>query len=363
LADDDFTNNKVQGEENASEQEPSEEDEFLKLLQEAGLLPDDAEELQGELDGEADEQGEVDELILELRKVPDWFMETGRLGNNKPFSDTHKQIYSLAQKFNSVKRIAHKLHISPSDVKRRIYSILRSWDRYQASLGKKKEEEEMAEKKEGAEPMSEPEAEIEPEPVEEPPEPPKRERGRPRKPPSDSGKEEKITPTLYTKSANTTTFKEIDKTVAEVLGQTFHRYAVEREVYARLGELLIFSLLQLGVVTRDDIVRYSEKLIEDPNALYEYIRHQLDAVLRVTDPDALMKTWQENMLLRRRVRVLQATADMLADTLKEYEEALRFLIGLLNKKQLEKLATYVFMKEALQEWGVLTAEQGGGAVE
>jgi len=360
LADGDFTNDKVQGEENASEQEPSEEDEFLKLLQEVGLLPDDANGLQGELDDEADEQGEVDELILELRKVPGWFMETGRLGNNKPFTDTHKQIYNLAQKFNNVKRIAHKLHISPSDVKRRIYSILRSWDRYQASLGKK-EEEEKAEKKE-AEPMPEPKAEIEPEPVEELPEPPKK-RGRPRKNPNDGGKEEKITSALYTKSANTTTFKEIDKTVAEVLGQTFHRYAVEREVYARLGELLIFSLLQLGVVTRDDIVRYSEKLIEDPNALYEYIRHQLDAVLRVTDPDALMKTWQENMLLRRRVRVLQATADMLADTLKEYEEALRFLIGLLNKKQLEKLATYVFMKEALQEWGVLTAEQGGGAVE
>jgi len=173
-------------------------------------------------------------------------------------------------------------------------------------------------------------------------------------------KEEKIPQKLYEFTKSTTTFKEIDKTLSEVLGAQFHDTAVRKEVYARLGELLIFSLLQLGVVERDKIVAYSEQLSTDPDRLYEYVKNQLDAVLRLTDAETLQRVWVELTALRRQVRALEATADMLSDTLKEYEDAIRFLMGLLTRDQLEKFSAYVFMKEFMKQYAPLQGAVPGG---
>ena len=192
------------------------------------------------------------------------------------------------------------------------------------------------------------------------PEPAPRARGgsrRPRK--ADDGDDEKIPTSLYQLSGKTTTFKEIDKALSELLGAQFHDSAIRKEVYARLGELLIFSLLQLGVVERDKIVQYSEQLSTDPSKLYEYVKNQLDAVLRLTDAEALKRVWVELTTLRRQVRALDATADMLAETLKEYEDALQFLMGMLTEDQLEKLAAYVFMKEYMKQF--VAPPQGASA--
>lgn len=172
--------------------------------------------------------------------------------------------------------------------------------------------------------------------------------------------QEKIYRDWYAKSLSTTTFREVDKALSKALGVQFHRHALEQEVYARIGELLVFSLLQLGVVDRDKIVNYSEKLVEDHNLLYEYIKTQFDSILRITDPETLMKTWQENMLLRRKLIQLQATADMLSDVVHYYENVVRFLTSILDREQTKKYITYIYALEYLRKLKLLEGGVMGG---
>ena len=171
-----------------------------------------------------------------------------------------------------------------------------------------------------------------------------RRRGRP-----PANGEEQMTKYLVDASKATTTFKEVDKTIAKVLGADFHDAAVKKNVYARLGELLIYTLLQLGAIDRDRIVEYSQTLVDDPDALYFYVKEQLDAVIKITDPETLQHVWMENAQLRMKVMALEATADMLSDALNYYGDTIRALIGLLNKKQLEKFATWVYMSEYMRK--------------
>ncbi|MCD6524121.1 MAG: hypothetical protein J7K48_03885 [Thermococcus sp.] len=169
---------------------------------------------------------------------------------------------------------------------------------------------------------------------------PKRKKGRP--PKSD---EEKVTNEAMKMSKATTTFKEIDKAIAESLGAQFHERAIREKTYSRLGELLIYTLLSLGAVDRDKIVAYSEQLVDDPDALYFYIKEQLDSVIKITDPETLRQVWMENAQLRMRVNALEATADMLAEALNYYGDVIRFLTGMLDKSQLEKFAAWIYMTE------------------
>jgi len=156
----------------------------------------------------------------------------------------------------------------------------------------------------------------------------------------------------YEFDTKTNIFKEVDKTLAKAFGAQFHRYALERDIYARLGELLIFSLLQLGVVERDKIVAYSEKLSEDPNALYEYVKTQLDAVLRITDPETLTKTWQENLALRNKVRALEASVDLLAEQLSFIKHMYNVALHLLDDEAYEVYVLYSYLVSALKEVGI-----------
>ena len=172
-------------------------------------------------------------------------------------------------------------------------------------------------------------------------------------------KEEKISNEVLKMSKATTTFKEIDKTIAELLGAEFHDSAVKKNIYAKLGELLIYTLLQLGAIDRDKIVEYSQTLVENPDALYFYVKEQLDAVIKITDPDTLQKIWMENAQLRARVMALEATADMLSDALNYYAETIRVLISLLDKKQLEKFATWIYMSEYMRRLKKKKKKVGG----
>lgn len=165
---------------------------------------------------------------------------------------------------------------------------------------------------------------------------------------SSGGEDERITNAVYQMSKATTIFKEVDKTVAQLLGAEFHDAAIKKDVYARLGELLIYTLLQLGAIDRDQIVAYSQQLVEDPNVLYFYVKEQLDAVIKITDPDKLKKIWMENANLRMKLLAYEATADMLSDALNYYAQVIRFLVSLLDRKQLEKFAMWIYMFEFMR---------------
>ncbi|MCD6524922.1 MAG: hypothetical protein J7K48_08040 [Thermococcus sp.] len=238
--------------------------------------------------------------------------------------------------------IAKKVGVNPTTVKRAVGKLLDLYhelaDEFERERGEK------------AAPQPEPEPEPEPKP--------KARKGG--KKPAGDDNEGKITNAVYQMSKATTTFKEVDKTIANLLGAEFHDAAIKKNVYARLGELLIYTLLQLGAIDRDKIVSYSQQLVDDPDALYFYVKEQLDAVIKITDPDTLQRVWIENANLRMKVMALQATADMLSDALNYYAQVIRFLVSLLDKKQLEKFAMWIYMFEYMRKKRKAAKAVGGG---
>jgi len=57
---------------------------------------------------------------------------------------------------------------------------------------------------------------------------------------------------------------------------------------------------------------------------------------------------------------LQATADMLSDALNYYAQVIRFLVSLLDKKQLEKFAMWIYMFEYMRKKRKAAKAVGGG---
>ena len=158
-------------------------------------------------------------------------------------------------------------------------------------------------------------------------------------------KQQKLTPKEEKLSAKTTTFREVDKTTAQALKMDFHNTAVRREVYARLGELLIYTLLQAEIANKDKIVEYSQRMVDDSEALYSYIKDQLDALIKSADPHAIATLHRENQELKAKVKALENIVDMLMDVLDYYQEGAQVLINMLSKKQLDAFARWIYWKE------------------
>ena len=129
-------------------------------------------------------------------------------------------------------------------------------------------------------------------------------------------------PSGSTYSLRTTTFREVDKAIAEALGVQFKKSAQLQDVLKRLGQLVIYSLLQLGIVKRDEIVTYAEKVTEDPNLLYLYVKQQLDALLRITDEKGLKKVLERYDATMRENEELKGYLQVMAEKLEEYKSTL-----------------------------------------
>ena len=165
-----------------------------------------------------------------------------------------------------------------------------------------------------------------------------------------TGKQQKLTPKEEKLSAKTTTFREVDKTTAQALKIDFHNTAIRREVYARLGELLIYTLLQAGIANKDKIVEYSQRMVDDSEALYSYIKDQLDALIKSADPHAIATLQRENQELKAKVKALERKSILLEDRLKECMETGEYIIKtLLNQDQQIRLVTWIAIKDKMKK--------------
>lgn len=162
-------------------------------------------------------------------------------------------------------------------------------------------------------------------------------------------KQQKLTPKEEKLSAKTTTFREVDKTTAQTLKIDFHNTAVRREVYARLGELLIYTLLQAGIANKDKIVEYSQRMVDDSEALYSYIKDQLDVLIKSAGPHAIATLQRENYELKAKLRALEKKYILLEDRLRECMETGEYIIKtLLNRDQLIRLASWIATRDTMK---------------
>ncbi|ASJ01162.1 winged helix-turn-helix transcriptional regulator [Thermococcus gorgonarius] len=161
--------------------------------------------------------------------------------------------------------------------------------------------------------------------------------------------QQKLTPKEEKLSAKTTTFREVDKAVAQALGVDFHNTAIKKEIYARLGELLIYTLLQAGITDRDKIVEYSQRIVDNPEALYSYIKRQLDALIKSADTKTIVALQEENQELKVKVKTLENECAQLKNRLNECMETAEYIIRtLLTEDQLKSLYIWIIERDTIK---------------
>lgn len=181
------------------------------------------------------------------------------------------------------------------------------------------------------------------------PEPEPKKKGRKKKQENaDSGKTTKA----ESYSRQTTTFKEIDKLISRLLAPQVERSTAWQEVMARIGELTAYSLLQLGLVERETFVQLAEKITESPEALYEYVKSGLDALIAMTDEEKLKKLFNELISLRAKSYALELELEDYKRWFQEAQQMLQFLLSILTEEQKEDFAMWLFTMSMLKSMKV-----------
>ena len=152
------------------------------------------------------------------------------------------------------------------------------------------------------------------------------------------GKDElKVTSRTQAMSAKTTTFKEIDRAIAEFLRPQIERSTQFQEVMARIGLVTTYSMMQLGIVNRTRFVRLAELVTDDPNALFRYVASQLDTLISAVDPTTLKQFTAELLQLREQNRALKLKLEEYEQTLEKYQGWL-YEAGALVSRMFERLS-------------------------
>ena len=130
----------------------------------------------------------------------------------------------------------------------------------------------------------------------------------------------------------------------------FYNTAAIKEVHASLGELLIYTLLQAGIADKDKIVEYSQRMVDDSEALYSYIKDQLDALIKSADPHAIATLQRENYELKAKLNDLEKKYILLEDRLRACMETGEYVIGtLLNRDQQIRLAKWIVIRDKMKK--------------
>jgi hypothetical protein len=160
---------------------------------------------------------------------------------------------------------------------------------------------------------------------------------------------EKVDKTLLSATKGTTTFKEIDKLIADLLAPQIKRSTAFQDVMTRIGMIAAFSLLQLGLVERQTFVQLAEQVAENPEALYQYVKNGLDTLISLVDKEKLSLITDELMHLRAKTYALELELEDYKRWFEEAQLMLTYLLSLLNEKQKEDFATWLFVWTYLKE--------------
>ena len=148
-------------------------------------------------------------------------------------------------------------------------------------------------------------------------------------------------------SAKTTTFKEVDQTIARVLSEELKDVLVEREVYAKLGEMVFLLLIQRGYIDVEKLL----PAVNDPNAFFNEIRNGLKRLMDASDPDKVTKLMVENGLLEAQLKELELENEQLESYLQYCREILDIIIPRLTRDQANTVASILILRELIKQEG------------
>ena len=183
-----------------------------------------------------------------------------------------------------------------------------------------------------------------------------------------SGKGIDINSRTMSMSLKTTTFLEVDKTVADFLGPQVRRSMQFQDVMARIGLVTTYAMMQLGFVDRSKFVTLAQAVTENPENLYKYVASGLDVLINVVDADKLKKFTHELLALREQNRALILKIEELQDKIDKYENWL-YEGGILLSRALDlvprnrrfELAKWYLRYQTIMGGGMIaTGEQGEG---
>lgn len=172
--------------------------------------------------------------------------------------------------------------------------------------------------------------------------------------------------TIYGMTKKTTTFHEIDKTIAEFLRPQIERSTQFQDVMSRIGLVTTYALMQLGVLDRSKFVLLAEAVADDPENLYKYVSTQLDVLINLVDPSKLKQFTRELLALREMNRKLMMKVQELNEELQKHRDWLYDAALVLSKvydyvpyRARVELASWYTKYDALKRGGLVGAESGG----
>ena len=148
-------------------------------------------------------------------------------------------------------------------------------------------------------------------------------------------------------SFKTTTFREVDRAISELLSSEVGDMLVRRDVYSKLGETALFLLIRRGYIDVKELLR----LAGDLDAFLDAVLDGLERLIEASDPDRTTRLTKGNKLLKSQLCELRRENERLTELLRKYEEGVRLVIPLLTKEQLVKLSKLLAIQEILERAG------------
>lgn len=149
-------------------------------------------------------------------------------------------------------------------------------------------------------------------------------------------------------SLKTTTFREIDRAISELLSSEVRDMLVKRDIYSRLGEMALLLLIQRGYVD----MRALSHSASNPDAFLGAVLDGFERLIDASDPRRIKQLEGENWRLRYRVMELEEENKQLRDKFEQCMEDAKILIDFLDGEQLIKFSEILVIKEQLKKLGI-----------
>ncbi len=147
-------------------------------------------------------------------------------------------------------------------------------------------------------------------------------------------------------SFRTTTFREVDKAVSEILSSEVRDMLVERRIYSQLGKMAFLLLTQRGYI---DVKKLSRSA-SDPDAFTRVVLEGFERLVDASDPHRIMQLEEENRRLHYTVIELNLENNRLNNLLRKYEESSKLVISILTDEQQVKLLKLLALQELSRKY-------------
>ncbi|RLF09003.1 MAG: hypothetical protein DRJ62_07485 [Thermoprotei archaeon] len=167
-------------------------------------------------------------------------------------------------------------------------------------------------------------------------------------------------PSREREKASATTFRLLDKTIAQQLQPLAEHVGVLNQVAAEIGWFVIFAMMQVGRLDFDEIVEFAESVNEDPRQIFEFVRNQVNAlILAARDLEAVQKLVEKVRDLELENKYLKIVNRALFNTMNAYRSFYTMCLSLMNKEQRTELIKTLAVKRMLGGLQIEKVPEGG----